>query len=551
MRDIFYKNTIGRKSQLLTISKFLFIPLLFYLLLFFLLSFPLLLNFNTHIFADNGDGLQNYWNLWWVNKAVTELHTSAWFTTYLHYPQGVTLIGHTLNIFNGLVGVLLLKFLTPIQTYNFIVIFSFVIGGFTSFLLSYHLTKGYRGSLLAGYIYTFSEFHFAHAEGHMQLVSLEWIPLFILAFHLLLSQPNIIKGIFASIALFLVFLCDYYYFFYCVLIGIIIFIFYLYNNRNLISKQFLLSIFTFVLTSTIFCLPTIFRLIYTNINDPLLGAHLDSFFSLNLLSVFIPGGHWRYAYLTNFFWSQINGNIHETSVYLGWSVITTVIFVKLNNRIFNNGYIKLSFFIAFIFFILSLGPHINIGRYIFDSIPMPYSILNLIPIFKLSGMPIRMVVIVFLYVGVIYGVGVEYLLGKGKWYKLVGIVLILFMLIEYLPKPIPVTNLEIPEYVRLISKSPGNYGVIDQFSPIGEALYYQTIYNKPMAFGYISRVPQSVNDRDNRLTDLLSRNMYVDIYKQFNLRYFVIPNDVNIKSTCKYTLTDNGNVRFYDIGSCL
>jgi hypothetical protein len=55
-------------------------PAVFYLLGFALLSHPALGSFSTHFFGDGWDGLQNAWNLWWVRRALTELHVSPWFT---------------------------------------------------------------------------------------------------------------------------------------------------------------------------------------------------------------------------------------------------------------------------------------------------------------------------------------------------------------------------------------------------------------------------------------------------------------------------------------
>ena len=51
------------------------------------------------------------------------------------------------------------------------------------------------------------------------------------------------------------------------------------------------------------------------------GAHPPKEFSLDLLAPVIPGGHWRFADLTQPFWSRLPGNIHESSVHVGVSVI--------------------------------------------------------------------------------------------------------------------------------------------------------------------------------------------------------------------------------------
>jgi hypothetical protein len=153
---------------------------LIYFVIFIIYTYPAILHFSSHFYADTGDGMQNVWNIWWVNKAITQLHQLPWYTRYLHYPFGVSLIGHTLNSFNGFIAIPLLNFLSLTQAYNAIVICSFVVGGFTMFLLARYQTKSYWASIIAGFIFTFSNYHFAHAGCHLQLVALEWIPLYLL-----------------------------------------------------------------------------------------------------------------------------------------------------------------------------------------------------------------------------------------------------------------------------------------------------------------------------------------------------------------------------------
>jgi hypothetical protein len=100
-----------------------------YLLLALVMTYPLALHLTSTIPGDGFDGWQNYWNLWWVKTALLDLQQSPYFTDYLYYPTGYSLLFQTLNIFNA--------FLTlPVQvafgvtvSYNFVVLFSFVIGG--------------------------------------------------------------------------------------------------------------------------------------------------------------------------------------------------------------------------------------------------------------------------------------------------------------------------------------------------------------------------------------------------------------------------------------
>ena len=151
------RQTVGNGSVLL---RMVAAPLIFYLLFFCLLTYPAVSMFPTHYFADGEDGMQNVWNIWWVEKAVTHLHQSPWHTTFLHYPYGVTLLGQTLNPFNGFFGIVLLPFMNQVAVHNVIVTFSFIVGGLTAFLLAYYLTRSYWPSMVAGYVFTFSPYHF-------------------------------------------------------------------------------------------------------------------------------------------------------------------------------------------------------------------------------------------------------------------------------------------------------------------------------------------------------------------------------------------------------
>ncbi len=194
------------QRRLKWLARWVGIPLLIYFAFFCFFTWPWITHFNGWFFTDSGDGLQNVWNMWWVKEALTELDQLPWHTHQLHYPYGVTLLGQTLNPFNGLVGIILQQFMSLTQAFNVMIIFSFVVGGLTTFWLCYYFTKAYLPSIIGGLIFTFSSYHFAHAIGHMQLVSLQWIPLFVLLWWKLITKPRYRTAVGASIALLLILL---------------------------------------------------------------------------------------------------------------------------------------------------------------------------------------------------------------------------------------------------------------------------------------------------------------------------------------------------------
>ena len=332
------------------------IPSIIYFVFFCIYSWPWITHFNTSFMTDSGDGLQNVWNIWWVNKSITELNQLPWHTSYLHAPHGVTLLGQTLNPFNGFVGILLLRFMSLVQTFNTMIIFSFVMAGITSFWLCYYFSKKYIPSIIGGFIFTFSSYHFAHAIGHMQLVSLEWIPLFILLWWMFLKKPQYNYAIGSSCALLLVLMCDYYYFLYCILTGVIIFIYLWRTNQipPIKDKSTFRPFLLFILISLLVVAPLPLALLYLNHQEVLLGSHPTRELSTNVFAPFINGGFWRFSWITSWYWQKVPATVSESSVYLGLSVITVVVFGWIKRRSIDKA-IYFWFFLGILFGILSYG----------------------------------------------------------------------------------------------------------------------------------------------------------------------------------------------------
>jgi hypothetical protein len=152
-----------------------------YGLLTLAMTYPLVTRFTTAIPGDGFDGWQHTWNLWWVRRALLVEHAHPWFTDMLYYPVGVSLLFHTLNLFNGLTTLPMQLAWGLLPAYNSAVLFSFAVSGLGAYLLA-RTVLGPRSSRLAafaaGIIFTFSPFHIAHLLGHMQVLSMEWVPFF-------------------------------------------------------------------------------------------------------------------------------------------------------------------------------------------------------------------------------------------------------------------------------------------------------------------------------------------------------------------------------------
>ena len=531
----------------------LLLPASIYLAVFFLLTYPLMLQFSTHLFADQGDGLQNYWNLWWMDKSIVRLHVPFWQTPYLHYPYGTSLLGHTLNPFNGFLAMPLLPFLTLLQAYNFVVVFSFIAGGVTAFLLAHYITRSYWPSVVAGAIFTFSSYHFAHAQGHLQLVALEWIPLFALLWLMVLDRPRLLTGIAAGLVLFAVALCDYYYLLYSSLLACLVVLWRAVQMRSplfFLRRDYRTSLVAFLVTTLLTSGLLVGSLLMLNAADPLLGAHPTSDFSLDLLALFIPGGHWRFASLTEGYWSSLPGNIHESSVHLGLSVWALLAYVWISRSRLRSLQPGLWYVVLAFFLVLSLGPSLRIWGQEIGPRVLPYAWMEaLFPPLALSGLPVRMTVMVVLAASVVAAMGLKLLFHGGPAKRVLAVALLALLVIEYLPVMPPASVLSSPEYVRVLSTLRDDKGVLDTVAAPTASLYYQTIHEKPIALGYIARIPKSVADIDYQLTDAWENRDYATLKAVFGIRYLVTGADLQVSINQEpAVLYQDKQVKLYDLG---
>jgi len=506
------------------------VPAAIYFAVFFLVTYPLLLQFSTHFYTDDKDGLGMIWNVWWINKAVTQLHQSPWHTKYLFYPYGINLFSHTLSPFNGFLSILLLPYLTLTQTYNTLIVFSFVMAGLTTFWLSHYFTPSYWGSVVAGFIFSFSNYHFAHAPGHLNLVSLEWMPLFVLCLYVLFKSPSVRVALAAAACLFFIILCDYYYFFYCVLTAILMFVWFAVQNRNalfFVGKRHLVSAVVFVFASLASSGVIVFKLLVLVRSEPYFGGHEPWRYSTDLLSPFVYGSILRFSHLTEAFWRRLPGNTAENSVYMGVSVVLLLIYTWTQRRKLKAGNLYFWFLLLLFFFVNSLGPSLQLLGKSVPYLPMPYQLLERIfPLLEFSGVPGRMMVMVMLCAAVISAMGLNLLFRSSIRTRVFAGILLAVMFLEFLPSVIKPFRAQVPGYVITLRDLPDSGGVIDLVNDASYATYYSTVYDKPVWTGKIARLPKRLADHKNQILLVAQQGDVDALYNDYGFRYAVLEGNV-------------------------
>jgi hypothetical protein len=179
--------------------------LLLYTLLTVALTYPALLFLRTKVPGGPEDNFHFLWELWYVAHAFFDLHRSPFFDPDVFVPFGYSLIRNqdlspgTVLLFSPLT-----YFFGEVFTYNFLILGSFVLTAFGVYLLARELWANRAAAILAGIIVGFCPYRFAHAEGHLSIVSTEWIPFFFLYLERLISKPRpknaILVGVFFGLS---------------------------------------------------------------------------------------------------------------------------------------------------------------------------------------------------------------------------------------------------------------------------------------------------------------------------------------------------------------
>jgi len=502
-----------------------------------ILTYPGIFKLSTHFMCDGGDGFQNMWNMWWLKTALLDLHTNPYYTTYLHYPDGISLLFQTFNPFNGLISIPL-QFLFRMEiTYNLIVIFSFIMSGIGMYLLARYLIKNRFAAFIAGVIYTFCPFHFAHGLGHLQLIAMEWMPFYILYMIKTHREGGWKNGVLGGIFLILTALCSWYYLIYSVLITCIYLIYHLFaNRRSILNKNLGRDLLILVVTFGVVMSPLLGSMFYAKVTQKFVGEHNPENWSADLTSFFVPSGISTYgrAWFSSI-WSKWKGNTAENSNYIGYIVLGLSIFALIKFRD-----ARLWGIVALFAFVMALGPYLRVMGKQYRVIPLPYQLLHhYLPFFSFTGVPERFDIMLKFSLAIISGYAVSGIYNRfGNVKVRFGLIALISVLVivEYLSIPYVHTKIEVTEFYHEMAKDEDVYGVID--IPSGAVtLYLATIHKKPLVGGYVSR-PSERAHNFLRETPVINELMGYgktesqdipgtarDIFSKYNIRYVITHSD--------------------------
>ncbi|HIC90091.1 MAG TPA: hypothetical protein EYP04_11915, partial [Anaerolineae bacterium] len=522
--------------------------LILYLILTLVMTWPMAAHFSKAIPGDGFDGWQNYWNLWWIRQALLVEHQHPFYSDIIYHPTGVSLLFHTLNPLNGVVSLPIQLTFGLFPAYNSVVLFSFAIGGFGAYLLAHYALRTFPASgrlaaaILAGLVYTFSPFHFAHLLGHMQVLSLEWLPFYVLYLWRGLERAKtgvcftgeMLK---AGLFLILITLCDWYYALYALLftafsLGWIVWRWWrpaerqgrssLPLRRSLLLTLGISAAFGLVLSPLLLPMIREASQYHFMVPDPSQSRTL----SADLLAFLTPQefhplwGKWAQNVGQHF-----TSTVSEYTVFVGYVPLMLSVWALAKcRRRERYPWLGLWFTNLLTFAILALGPVLHIaGRTRLlpwgAELPLPYALLvRIVPFMKISRSVSRFDVMVMLSLSVLTAYGARHVLAAIRWARtryLVGIALAGLILFEFLPVPYPISPPDTPTWYDDLASEPEDFALLNlpmNWDRPGYLLY-QTTHGKWLTVAYISRDdPRTLVERAPVLQQL--RHLGPDVIAQ-------------------------------------
>ncbi|MDM8531756.1 hypothetical protein QUF63_11330 [Anaerolineales bacterium HSG25] len=514
------------------------------------MTWPIANHLTTAIPGDGFDGWQNYWNLWWVREAMLVQGNTPYFTDHLYAPNGVSLLFHTLNIFNGL-------WTLPIQlnfgltvAYNSVVLISFTLAGYGAYLLSLYVLSTsskfttrnpYPAAFVGGLVYTMSPFHMAHLLGHMQVFSLIWPPFYILWLLRTFNQPSnrpyldLPNLILCALFLLLTTLVALYHTLYLLIFSTLTLIWilgsHLKERKSMSWLQLLRPLWQLLGIGFIFGLITSPLLAPMALNanqrpDLETGLTQNIVLSADLLAFVTPSelhplwGEWATSIANNF-----TTTTSERLIFAGFTTLLLTLFIIIVG--WRQKWVKYWTFISLSFMILALGPYLHVNGQIISlgdwPLPLPYLFLyHTVPFIDLTRSLSRYDLIVMLGLGVLVSLAIAQLQlwvetvlepaaedgfrqaqpawfrqNQSTWFRqnqqvlkhacyLVPTGLILF---EFLVVPYPMSQVEIPVFFETLGQDSAEYTIAEL--PMNwdrpTPLLHQTVHQKRLLTAYTSR----------------------------------------------------------------
>jgi hypothetical protein len=225
---------------------------------------------------------------------------------------------------------------------------------------------------------------------------------------------------------------------------------------------------------------------------------------LDLVSYFAPNPFhpWFGSFTAS--WFARNGLTESVASIPLVALLTMAAATMVSRRWAPTGWVAFTLF----FGLMSLGPFIVIGG-LMTYIPGPWALARYLPIVGAARAPTRIAILALLGVAMLLAMAVQALRERVRWHRTLALTIGSLLFFELLPTPRTLYSAETPSFLRVVASDPRPvrvmnlpFGLRDGVSSAGNASaeyqFHQTVHEKPLVGGYISRLPIGEVERYRR-----------------------------------------------------
>jgi len=492
---------------------------IYFTLMTLAMTWPLVTRMGNSLVGMIGDNVYFVWMIGWFKEALFVQHVNPFNIWFLNYPEGWSLAYTEITQANLALALPFTFFGSEIFAYNAAMMLTFILSGFFMTLWVHHLTRRWDAALIAGTIYAFLPYHFAHFRiGHLNLSGTHWFPLFFWGL-LDLMQAKTVRWrsiLLTGFSLGLIALTSQYYFYMCVLVtGLTALILLIFHDRSQLKN---LAFWKNLIFSGLVSLPMVLAGVWPYIqlfgkgDMPDRNISIVRQYSASLTDFILPStdhflwGEWIGAHFSRNLWI-------EGSLTIGF-VALVLWFIAWWHRKLMKQEVVLRFLLIgmLVAVILAMGTDLHwneqsveiplrgllaerLGR---ETLPIPlpgYLFFYGLPFFAKLRALMRFGIFALVFSSAAAGLGASWLLQKRQGWSKIGLTLILLFMVcfEFYPGVYQEFGQVKPrEADQWLLAQPGK-GALMQFPfellEDQEHIYDQLIHKKPFVGGFFNAFP--------------------------------------------------------------
>ncbi len=483
--------------------------LLLYALITFVMTYPVVFRLNQmpldvtdaeHYW--NRDSFVDLWNFWWFKYSIFDLHVQPFFSKYVYYPHGTSLV---FLPFTGIYNVVSLPFQWlahaeggPIIAYSVIALCSYILAAYGMYLLALEVVGDSSAAFVGGLIYSFCA-NRLWTLSTLNLFCFEFVVFFVFFLIRLLKSPSLWRGVWAGVFFALLFYSSLSFALFSTAFALILTFAYIVARKfdRAYLKGVAASGCVALASFSLLALPLLLAIRSFFSSGRGEAATMDFMwpvtFSNDLLNFVIPSFKLRFYDLLldfQFLYSKgIDWRVIGLKSFLGYTALGLAVWGAIKAQARQKWFWLFSFLL---FALLSMGPYLHVGGKVYENIPLPYYVLyKWVPFFRVERAPERMIVLVMLPLAVLSAYGVKSAAQSRHLRRGIAVALFSFLvLLENFGAPFKTANLLVPDIYRQMAAEEPDYAILDipmEVDMIVVGTYFQIVHQKPLIEGQFAR----------------------------------------------------------------